>query len=232
MAKTAVADGVVTADAEIEWKVTGGKNTIAIEYVSAENDSYASCGTFEFLSDISGEEITPISYSFGQSVQIGLIEPWFLKANARVYTDENPTNIDYSSLIDYGVYFIRKSGLSNQDSTQDNLTVDEIINDSDSVKYSKSEGTATIDGSYITANYDKGLYTYELDDSVFVLFYIEDEGGFVYAPIRERNLKALLEARCNDTVNFPNELEREVYQRMLDIFNAVSAYRDDYFSKN
>ena len=34
MAKTAVADGVVTADAEIEWKVTGGKNTIAIEYGS------------------------------------------------------------------------------------------------------------------------------------------------------------------------------------------------------
>ena len=173
-----------------------------------------------------------VSYSFGQSVQIGLIEPWFLKANARVYTDENPINIDYNSLIDYGVYFIRASELSDESATQISLSAEDIINDSDAVKHSKAERTATIDGNYITANYDKGLYTYELDDSVFVLFYIEDEGGIVYAPIRERNLKSLLEARKDDVVNFPNELERNVYKSMLDMFGAINAYRDDYYKNN
>ena len=171
-------------------------------------------------------------YSYGQTVQIGLIEPWFLKANARVYTDENPTNIDYSSLVDYGAYFIRKSELSNTSATQASVTVEDIVNDADAVQYSKSGGTATVDGSYITATYDKGLYTYELDDSVFVLFYVQDGAGIQYAPIRERNLKSLCETRMKDAVTFPNELERSVYGAMLAMYNATKAYRDDYYANN
>lgn len=171
-------------------------------------------------------------YSYGQTVQIGLIEPWFLKANARVYTDEHPTNIDYSGLIDYGAYFIRKSELSDTSATQASVTVEDIINDANAVKYSKAAGTATVDGSYITATYDKGLYTYELDDSVFVLFYVQDGAGIQYAPIRERNLKSLCETRMNDAVTFPNELERSVYGAMLAMYNATKAYRDDYYANN
>ena len=121
--------------------------------------------------------VDPIEYSFAQSVQIGLIEPWFLKANARVYTDENLINIDYSTLIDYGAYFIRASELENVNAAPETLTAEDIINDADSIKCSKKSGTATVDGSYITASYDKGLYTYEMGDSIFVLFYIEDENA-------------------------------------------------------
>ncbi|MBQ2742299.1 MAG: leucine-rich repeat protein, partial [Oscillospiraceae bacterium] len=170
----------------------------------------------------------PITYSFGQSVQIGLIEPWFLKANARVYTVENPINIDYSTLVDYGAYFIRKSELSDKNATQDTLAVEDIINDSDTVKYSKSAGTATVDGSYITASYDKGLYTYEMSDSIFVLFYIEDESGMSYAPIRERNMKELLEKRKNDTENFENVLERNVYTAMDKLELNIGVYRAQF----
>ncbi len=176
--------------------------------------------------------VSTIDYKYGQSVQIGLIEPWFLKANARVYTATQTTNINYDSLADYGAYFIRASQLSNPSATQSTLTAEDIMNDPDAVKYSKKEGTATIDGSYITANYDKGIYTYELDDSVFVLFYIQDDDGISYAPIRERNLKSLLEERKDDIAKFPNELERNVYKAMLTMFETVKAYRDDYFANN
>ena len=173
-----------------------------------------------------------VEYKYGQGAQIRLIEPWALKANARVYTAAQTVNIDYSSLVDYGAYFIRASKLSDPTATQTSLTVEDIINDADAAKYSKKDGTAEVEGSYITATYDKGLYTYEFDDSVFVLFYVQDDSGISYALIRERNLKSLLETRQNDTVNFPNELERNVYKAMLAMFDTVNAYRDDFFENN
>ncbi len=172
-----------------------------------------------------------VEYSFGQSVQLGLIEPWFLKVNLLVYTDSTLTPIDYGTLVDYGVYFVRASELEDKEVTQESLTIADIINNKNTVKRSKSEGTATIDGRFLSARYDEGLYTYEFDDSVFVLFYVEDEYGVQYAPIRERNIKSLLETRKDDVANFP-ELERKVYAAMLEMYENVTAYREDFFSKN
>ena len=178
--------------------------------------------------------VSAVEYKYSQNAQIRLIEPWALKANARVYTSSQTSSIDYDSLIDYGAYFIRASKLADPAATQTSLTVEDIINNPNASKYSKAEGTASVDKSnsiYITAIYDKGLYTYEFDDSVFVLFYIQDNSGFAYAPIRERNLKSLLETRQNDTANF-SVLERSVYKSMLSLFDTVTAYRNDYFAKN
>ena len=198
-------------------------------YSGSYAEGYALENSIPFVALSDGEqEITPITYSFGQSVQIGLIEPWFLKANARVYTDEKPTNIDYSSLVDYGAYFIRASALADENATQESLTVEDIINNPAALKYSKEAGTATVDGSYITANYDKGLYTFEISDSIFVVFYIEDENGITYAPIRERNIKTLLEARKDDNINFKNELERNVYTSMDELEKDIKIYRSQF----
>ena len=167
-------------------------------------------------------------YSFGQSVQIGLIEPWFLKANLLVYTDSISNPIDYATLKDYGAYFIRKSELEDKDATQSTLTVEEILNNPNTVKKSKKEGTAGIDGSLLTANYDKGLYTYEMGDSIFVLFYVEDAAGIQYAPIRERNIKSLLDERKNNTQSYTNVLERNVYDKMSVLEGNVKKYRAQF----
>jgi len=169
-----------------------------------------------------------VDYKFGQSVQIGLIEPWFLKANVRVYTDQHQDNIPYEDLTDYGAYFVRASQLSDPNATQDTLTVNDIVDNTSAVHYSKSEGTAEIDGSYITATFDEGLYTYEMSDSVFVLFYIVDGENTYYAPIRERNLKELLEARKDDEVNFTNVLERDVYSAMSNLETSITEYRAQF----
>ena len=75
------------------------------------------------------------------------------------------------------------------------------------------------------------IYTYQLADSVFVMFYFVTEEGAdpIYVPIRERNLKDLAETRKDDAANFPNEKERIVYGYMVDLFGAITNYREDYF---
>ena len=182
-------------------------------------------GSFTATSEVTVEpQVELIDYKFGQTVQIGLIEPWALKANLRVYTADHPTKIDYSKLVDYGVYFVRGSALADTGSVSEA----DIINNPNTVKYSKEAGTATIDGSYLTANYDKGLYTYEMSDSIFVMFYIEDASGIRYAPIRERNLQSLLEVRKDDAATFENVLERNVYSAMHKLEEDIGIYRAQF----
>lgn len=195
-------------------------------------DSYAEKYANEYNIKFSAlKKFEPITYSCGQTAQIGLIEPWFLKANLRVYDEENPTNIDYDKLIDYGAYFVRKSDLGDAAVTQSTVTAEHIVNNPETVKYTREDGSVFIDGSYLSARYEKGIYTYELSDSVFVMFYIEDEAGIHYAPIRERNLYELAKARSKDTSGDFGELEKSVYSAMVAMYDAITEYRKDYYSK-
>ena len=183
------------------------------------------------IEDESGEVyVNPdnyVNYTYGQSAQIKLIEPWGLKANAKIMADE--VLMDYDNLYDYGVYFIRKSDLDRAGLAQDTITVEDILNDTDAVRKTKADGV-TVSGGYLSAIYDNDIYTYELDDSVFVMFYFVTNKGAepIYVPIRERNLKTLSEQRMNDAVNFPNALERAVYQRMVTLEKDVADYRSDF----
>ena len=169
------------------------------------------------------------AYTYGQSAQIKLIEPWGLKANAKISTAGSIIN--YSQLYDYGVYFIRKSKLNRPGLSQDTITVDDILHDSDALKMTKNNGV-TVSGGYLTATYDRDIYTYELADSIFVMFYFVTEAGAdpVYVPIRERNLQQLVAQRKDDPVGFPNEKERIVYGYMDQLYGAIQDYREDYFN--
>ena len=168
-----------------------------------------------------------VSYTYGQSAQIKLIEPWGLKANAKISNSLGV--IDYSQLYDYGVCFIRKSALDKEGLTQETITAEDILNDMDTQKQTKDRGV-TVSGDYLTAIYDKDIYSYELNDSVFVMFYFVTEEGEdpIYLPVRERNLKDLAQQRMNDATNFPNELERTVYQKMTKLETDVTDYRSDF----
>ena len=166
-------------------------------------------------------------YYFGHSAQIGLLEPWFLKANCIVSLDK-VDSINYDVLADYGAYFIRRSELYDSAIAIGSLAVMDIINDPDSAHYAHSLGTATIDGQYLTASYNQGLYTYEMSDSIIVVFYIVENGETRYAPIREYNLKDLLSVRKDDAEKFPNVFEREVYKAMYNLENAIVDYRNQY----
>ena len=60
------------------------------------------------------------------------------------------------------------------------------------------------------------------------LYEAEDENGITYAPIRERNIKTLLEARKDDNINFKNELERNVYTSMDELEKDIKIYRSQF----
>ena len=219
----------VTEEVVVTKVVSIVKNGFTANVVAGEGYELAETESTYVVTE---KVIVTRSYKYGQTAQIGLIEPWFLKVNCRVYDTDHPTNIDYSKLTDYGAYFVRASDLDNAEATQDTLTTEDFLNNENVVHCSLSQGTATIDGSFLTASYAEGLYTYEISDSVFVQFYIVEDGVTYYAPIRERNIKSLLLARKDDTTGFPNVLERNVYASMYELEDAITTYRADYLAKN
>jgi len=168
-----------------------------------------------------------VTYTYGQNVQIRLVEPWGLKANIKV--SANGSVVNYSSLYDYGVYFIRASQLATPGLTQTTITPEDIYNDSDAVIYTKGNGIVQ-EGQYIGATFSKDLYTYEFSDSVFVMYYIIPKEGDdpIYAPIRERNLSDLLNTRKDDTSGAFTETEREVYKYMTILERDITDYRSDF----
>ena len=86
----------------------------------------------------------------------------------------------------------------------------------------------TVEGSVLTATYDKKLYTYQFSDSVFVMFYIVPFEGAdpIYAPIRERNLSELIRTRKDD--NAIPVKERNVYAGMIQLETDILDYRADF----
>ena len=194
-------------------------------------------GTVDYGSTEMETEVTPgkeepaVNYEFGQTAQIKLIEPWGLKANARVKN----VSVDYDSLYDFGAYFIRASELDKQGLTQNTITAEDILNDADTVKYSKND-TDHVSITMISGNknmsviYDKELYTYEFSDSIFVMFYMVTKEGAkpVYAPIRERNLSELVNDRMGDTSGSYSDKEKAVYAYMAELEKNITDYRSDF----
>ena len=209
--------------------VMPGTYTLKVEKIGhVDYETTIVVSDVDVVQDVELEErvVNAEMYKFGQTVQIRLIEPWGLKANVRVH-DGVVNYIDYSELYNYGVYFIRKSDLDVEGATQDTLTIDDIVGDSDATHMSKGNGV-TVEGSVLTATYDKKLYTYQFSDSVFVMFYIIPFEGAspIYAPIRERNLSALICAGKDD--NSLSLKERNVYISMNQLETDILSYRADF----
>ena len=176
------------------------------------------CGAEETVE----EEIVMTSYKTAWRSQIGLIEPWFLRVNVAI-ADAQLNQIDYSKLTDYGFYFIRESNLDNAGVP----TTEDLVNDADAVCCEKSTvKTQVLSGgrTYFYADYDKGLYTYEMSESIYAVFYFElENGGREYTVVKSFNLKQLLNERKDDT-DF-GELERAVYTEMSQLEADITAYR-------
>ena len=213
------------SDATNHWKICGqcGEKVeeAAHNYVDGVCDV---CGAAE-SSDV---PVLTGKYSFGNNVQIGLIEPWFLQVSARVTKDGKI--IDYDA-VDYGVYMIHINDLGIAGATEANLTYEDIIHNEKAIHLTKESGGISImdlrgDGKpYMVARYDKGIYTYEMADAtIFVLYYVIDDEGISYGAVKERNMLNLLGERVDDPAY--SELERDVYRKMLDMEETISIYRE------
>lgn len=150
-------------------------------------------------------------YYLGQTSQIWLIEPWALRANLKLYhwnsagtgKSAQLTASELNEIDDFGVYFIRESDLGMGDVTQNDVTVEDIINHPDVLKKSNQAG-AKIDTSInaFSSDFDEGIYTYQLSDSIYVLYFIVEDGHTYYAPIRERNLSQMVKTGMTDTATY------------------------------
>ena len=183
------------------------------------------------LSDFTGhfpdEPQAPV-YTLQQSSQLGLIEPWFLKSN--LYIKNGSTYLTESQLKglkDFGVYFLHARDLGDQEPTVTN-----IKNNTKAVHYSKNNPNrrATVEqgsaGYMITASYTEGIYTYELNQPVYVLFYFEDETGVTYDTVKERNLLSIA-TKASTNANF-SATERKVYTAMAEMFDTITTHRASF----
>ena len=233
---------VLTATYTIPAETVAGSyavtvNASATDYAETDYEDLEATGNIV----IEAKPVEPVeperthNFASGNSVQIRLIEPWGLKINTMV--TENGKTIDYDTLTDYGIYFWQATTIEENGKGSGNFT--DIDNEKEEfMKYVVENGkgylhsqgkaeVANIDGNQmITAIYDEGLYTYQMDRSFYCVTVLVDENGAKYYSMRERNLLSLLQERKDDSAGFPHEDERAVYTHMYNLFNFVTAYRE------
>jgi hypothetical protein len=179
------------------------------------------------------EAVKYLDVTFGQTSQVYLIEPWALTANIRI---RHSGNVDFdaaemNALDGWGVYFIRESDLNREDdATQTNTTIDEIISNPNVVhKVKGADIRVNATGSepnMLSCDFNEGIYTYELSDSVFVLYYVVYDGYTYYAPLRERNLSQLVNSGITETDGTYSAEEKAVFTVMAELERDIVSYRD------
>ena len=164
--------------------------------------------------------------------QIGLIEPWVLRINVRLSNAEF-TTIDYSKVINYGVYAIRRSNLSDPNAEVKDLTIEDMMNEAEVIHFAKGNGAeitkndAGVD-TYVAITFTEGLYTYRLAEDVVWVAYYETEDGLFATAVQERNLYDLMDERKDSTSATYSAAEKKVYADMVELYNKVTAYRSEF----
>lgn len=190
-------------------------------------------GTAELTGDVSvsAAEILPAAYEFEQDAQIRLLEPWGLEVSAGVTN----ADVDYASVWDYGVYFIRGSKLDAEVTAPEMLTAEDIAGDADAVKYTKTGSgnlSVTENGGTcaMTAVYDRELSIDTFSDPVYAVFYItkNDSAEPVWSPVCEWNLSRMTNERKDDASGTYTAEEKAVYAAMAQLEQDIAAYRADF----
>ena len=177
------------------------------------------------------EPVVACPFDFGQTTQVWLREPWALRVNLRVFKTnadgsrgDRYTNEELAQLTEYGVYFVRESDLNMGDVGQNDLTVDDIVNHSDAVHYTNATGKVHVDTSInaLSCDFTEGIYTYQFYDSIFVLYYVVEDGETYYAGIRERNMSEIVNNGITDTKNY-SATERAIFAAMAKLEEDIVA---------
>ncbi len=166
------------------------------------------------------------TYTYTFSNQLCLIEPWFLKSNAYLNMKNGVSTMtekELSALYDYGAWFVSASAFEDSDVLP---AAEEIVSNSAAILYSRENGRAKIEkgtaGYMITASYVEGIYTYELNEPLYVVFFVEDDYGIHYSSVKKRNLLDI--AKKGMTSNF-TDTEKAVYARMAEMEQTIVSHR-------
>ena len=102
--------------------------------------------------------------------------------------------------------------------------------------FANSLGTMDVNTSgahLICVDYNKEIYTYQLNSNIYCIFFLKDGDNWYYSPkVYTANLYDLTVTRGNDTSDrYYTAKEKVVYKDMAALYKSVVAYRDDYFAK-
>jgi len=166
----------------------------------------------------------PVSaYTFQTSTQLYLKEPWAFRAN--VYVKQGETYLTEAELgqLESGFWFIPAAALGDTVPT-----AEEIANHEKAVHMDATVAMGS-NGQYkLSADYTEGIYTYQLDEVVYVVAYVDDGNGVQYTAVKSRNLLELAKNAAADEAF--DETERAVYTRMVEMHTAITAHRDTFSS--
>ncbi len=181
-------------------------------------------------------------YKFGVSSQIVLIEPWGLQINAAILPAAGESlsdHIDYSAdNIEYGVvmYYDLDGDFNSRTNTAEEtteVTPQELLAlTGEAYVFSKTDGSAFVNSgntNFIAARFNEGIYTYQLDTTLYTLFFVKIDDTYYFDRVRVFNAHKLCTERGAD--EGIDTVEAGVYNDMTGLYTAVKAYRDDYFAK-
>ena len=176
------------------------------------------------------EASTDGKYGFARAQQIGLIEPWGMRLNTRIYTPDNTSGvIDYNTLTDYGVIvFHDKDGVVSAENLNESAEFLSFANKDKTYVFSASQGTTEIAGKYAAAVFNDSIYTYELDSTIYYMFFAQDGDEFYYSQVYATNIRTLAKDRAVSSSTTYTKKEKRTYAAMVDLCDSVTAYREWY----
>ena len=178
-----------------------------------------------------GDATTDGKYGFARVQQIGLIEPWGMRLNTRIYSADNTSGyVDYDALTDFGVIvFHDKAGTIDAENLNE---VGEFLNIADKENtyvFSDSQNTTTVSGKYAASIFNEAIYTYQLDSTVYYMFFAQDGENFYYSQVYATNIRTLAAERSVSTSTTYTEKEKATYAAMVELCDSIAQYHKWYW---
>ena len=171
-----------------------------------------------------GDPSSDAPYKFSRSIQMILIEPWGLRINASAKDASTSAVLNYSALEDYGIVIYHSKDKQGPANTA------AMLNEEDAYVFSAENGNAFVEGNYFCARYNQNIFTYQLDTTLFYMFYVKIDGQYYYSNVASTNIKEQIEKNIADTSGKFGEAEVNVYEDMVALYQSVTTYRADYFN--
>ncbi len=160
-------------------------------------------------------------YTLSYSTTFTYIEPWGLKLAAAL--KENGELIPVENYDNYGAYVI----ISDSETVPSAETM--LESGTEYPMGGEQWTTASFNGTdRVQFRLNETLYTYELDQHIYVMFYIEYGGNIYYGSVKDRQELAILES-IRDTSMAGNtiftSLQQELVKAILNLYTATENYR-------
>ena len=164
-------------------------------------------------------EAAPDTILVGASYSIHLIEPWALRTNI-MFAKNTPDNlIPVSTFTEYGAYAIIGDKF-------DGTTAEELMADPDAVKYTSALGNISVaNETTLTFDFYDGLYSYNLDQTVYWVVYYADANGTYTSSVQEKTLMEVADSLLDKST--VSAEEKAVLNSMKDLKDAVVALRGE-----